>query len=185
MRTGGIGAVLGPMRAILSLSCALALTLCAVPTPGLAQSMNVPLIAETVMGEICVPFARDGDLARAVRAAEASGYAVVEGGNGKTADGDAPSGRVELFRRHEGTVTLGREGGRGLCGVGIHEGTPAMMGEAAAPYLRALGLAPAEADGVEGGAVVWRGEGVRLEIAPSARFRPGSELRLSFPLPPG
>jgi hypothetical protein len=168
------------MRAILSL-----MLLTATATPVAAQSMNVPLIVETVMGEVCVPFARDGDLARAVRAAQAGGYAVIEGGNGKAADAAAPAGWVELFRRHAGTVTLGREGGRGLCAVGIHEGTPAMMGEAAAPYLGALGLAPAEADGVEGGAAAWRGEGVRLEIAPSARFRPGSELRLSFPVPAG
>lgn len=56
------------MRNVISL-----LALCMLPTPATAQSMNVRAIVETVMGDVCAPYARDGDIASAVRAAEASG----------------------------------------------------------------------------------------------------------------
>ena len=169
------------MRNVISL-----LALCMLPTPATAQSMNVRAIVETVMGGVCAPYARDGDIAGAVRAAEASGYVVVPERSALLLDRDPPAGTAELYRRHHGTVMLDLSGDRGTCGVGIHEGGPTNMGPAAEPFMRALGLEPV-VDVRERQAttdiLVWRGGTTQLVIARSSRFSPGSELTLSFVVP--
>lgn len=165
---------------------ALVMVVLALSTPASAQSMSVPAIVEDVMGQICVPFARDGDIARAVKAAEALRYDVVEERTALLLDRDPPVGSAELYRRHHGTVWLDLSDGQGQCGVGIHEGGPSNMGPAAEPFMRALGLEPV-VDVREGHAttdvLIWRGGTTQLVISRSARFSPGSELTLSFVVP--
>jgi len=156
------------------------------PAPAVAQSMNVREIVHSVMGDVCVPYARDGDIAKAVRAAEALGYRVIQERSALLLDRDPPAGSVELYRRHYGTVMLDLSDGRGLCAVGVNEGGPSSMGEAAEPHMRALGLEPV-IDVRNGRAttdiVVWRGGATQLVIARSPHFTPGSELTLSFVVP--
>lgn len=163
-----------------------ALGLSGISGPVAAQSMNVPRIVETVLGDICLPFARSGDIERAVRNAEAAGYRIIEGESALLLDRTPPAGLVRLTRRHHGTVTLELSYGRGLCAVGIHEGGPANMAPAAEPFMRDLGLAPVvdiREERATTDIVVWKGGTTQLVIARSAHFSPGSELVLSFDLP--
>lgn len=166
---------------VLLLMCATA-----IPTPAPAQSMNVRRIVDSVMGDVCAPYARDGDIARAVRAAEGLGYRVVEDRSALLLDRDPPSGLAHLYRQHAGTVSLSLSYGRGLCAVGIAEGSAATMGEAAEPHMRALGLEPVR-DVRERAPttdiVVWKGGTTQLVISPSPHHTPGSELVLSFVVP--
>lgn len=172
------------MKAIPVLLLLLSATAIASPAP--AQSMNVRRIIDSVMGEVCAPYARDGDIAGAVRAAEALGYRVIEERSALLLDRDPPGGLVHLYRQHAGTVILSLSYGRGLCSVGIHEGSAYTMGEAAEPHMRALGLEPV-LDARERVAttdiLVWEGGTTQLVISRSPHFTPGSELVLSFVVP--
>jgi len=163
-----------------------AVGLMAVATPASAQSMNVPAIVEDVLGEICVPYARTGDVAAAIGAAETLGYTIIEDESGMDLASDRPWADVQLTRRHHGTVTLELSYGRGLCSVGIHEGGASTMAPAAEPYVAALGLEPLLLS-VDGQSTtdmaVWRSGTTQLVISRSPRFSPGSEMVLSFELP--
>jgi hypothetical protein len=163
-----------------------AVGLMAVAAPASAQSMNVPAIVDDVLGQICVPYARTGDVAAAIGAAEALGYAIIEDESGMDLGSDRPWADVQLTRRHHGTVTLELSYGRGLCSVGIHEGGASNMVPAAEPYMEALGLEPLLLS-IEGQSTtdmaVWRSGTTQLVISRSPRFSPGSEMVLSFELP--
>ena len=148
-----------------------------------AQSMNVRAITDDVLREICVPFARDRDMWAALGAAERLGYAVTShdpiGLRLGAADAQPPPRGVVLFRRHRGTVRLSMDYGRGLCGVGIEEGTVRTMAEAAGPHLRTLGMAPVvEVVDERPSVSVWRAPGLQVVIAGSLHHRPGTELVL-------
>lgn len=163
-----------------------AVGLMAMAAPASAQSMNVPAIVEDVLGQICVPYARTGDVAAAIRAAEELRYEIIADESGMDLESDHPWAYVRLTRRHHGTVTLDLGDGRGLCAVGIHEGWPANMAPAAQPFVEALGLEPL-IQSIERQAttdlVVWRSGSTQLVISHSPRFSPGSEMVLSFELP--
>ncbi|MBU1347823.1 MAG: hypothetical protein KKA16_12865 [Alphaproteobacteria bacterium] len=150
--------------------------------PAAAQSMNVPGIVRDVMGQICAPYAEDGNIIQAIAAARALGYRP-EGhwADHPIAPNDPPHD-ISLTRRHHGTVTLAKNYNRGLCAVGIAEGGPSNMGPAAEPFLRALGMEPVVdiRDEQPLDMFVWRGTGRQVVIAASPRFTPGSELVLSF-----
>jgi len=154
--------------------------------PASAQSMNVPAIVEDVLGQICVPYARSGDVAAAIRAAEDLRYEIIADESGMDLESDRPWAYVRLTRRHHGTVTLDLAYDRGLCAVGIHEGGASNMAPAAEPYVQALGLQPLLLS-IEGqpttDMAVWRSGSTQLVISRSPRFSPGSEMVLSFELP--
>ena len=158
----------------------------AISTPAPAQSMNVRQIVHEVMGEVCVPYARDGDIAAAVRAAEGLGYAVIPERSALLLDRDPPGGLSHLYRRHGGSIVLSLSYGRGLCAIGIAEGGPSSMGPAAEPHMRALGLEPV-LDVREREAttdiLVWKNGTTQLVISRSSHHTPGSELVLSFVVP--
>ena len=120
---------------------------------------------------------------RVLSAAERLGYAVTShdpiGLRLGAADAQPPPRGVVLFRRHRGTVRLSMDYGRGLCGVGIEEGTVRTMAEAAGPHLRTLGMAPVVEVADERPSVsVWRAPGLQVVIAGSLHHRPGTELVL-------
>ena len=150
--------------------------------PVVTQSMNVPDIVRDVMGQICVPYADDGNIIQAISAARALGYSP----DGHWADHpitpNDPPDDISLTRRHHGTVTLAKNYNRGLCAVGIHEGGPSNMGPAAEPFLREMGMEPVVdvRNDHPLDLIVWRGQGRQFVIAASPRFTPGSELVLSF-----
>lgn len=151
-----------------------------------AQSMNVPWIVETVLGEICVPYAETGDLVAAVAAAEAAGYEIIKNESALLFDRSPPSGLVRLTRSHHGTVTLDLSYGRGLCAVGIFEGGPSTMAPPAAPFIARLGLEPVVVSLERQSTTdiaVWRKGSTQMVISRSPHFTPGSELVLSFRLP--
>ncbi len=158
----------------------------ALATPAAAQSMNVRQIVHGVMGEVCAPYARDGDIAKAVQAAEGLGYRVMPEQSALLLDRDPPAGQVYLYQRHSGTVVLNLDQRRGLCSVGIAEGSRPTMAEAAEPHMRALGLEPV-LDVRERVSttdiVVWRGGTTQLVISRSPHHTPGSVLVLSFMVP--
>lgn len=160
--------------------------LMAVAVPASAQSMNVPAIVDDVLGYICVPYARTGDIEAAIRAAELLRYDVIKDESGMDLESDRPWANVRLTRRHHGTVTLEMGDGRGLCSVGIHEGGASNMAPAAEPYMEALGLEPLLLS-IEGQSTtdmaVWRTGTTQLVISRSPGFTPGSEMVLSFELP--
>ena len=160
--------------------------LMAMAAPASAQSMNVPAIVEDVLGQICVPYARTGDVEAAIRAAEALRYEIVKGESGMDLESDHPWADVTLTRRHHGTVTLESDDGRGLCSVGIYEGGASNMAPAAEPYMQALGLEPV-VQSIEGQSTtdmaVWRRGTTQMVISRSPQFSPGSEMVLSFELP--
>lgn len=171
---------------MIRIALALAALMATGAAPAAAQSMNVRAIIDDVMGEVCLPYARTGDIAAAVRAAEGLGYAPVEGQGALLPDRDPPAGLMRLTRRHGGTVTLELGSGRGQCAVGVNEGAVSTMAEAAGPHLQVLGLAPVLDD--RGGAattdiVVWRGGTTQVVISRSPHFPPGSELVLAFVVP--
>jgi hypothetical protein len=163
-----------------------AVGMAAMAAPASAQSMNVPAIVEDVLGQICVPYARTGDVAAAIRAAEALRYEIIADESGMDLESDRPWAYVRLTRRHHGTVTLDLSYGRGLCSVGIYEGGASNMAPAAEPFVQALGLEPV-VQSIEGQSTtdmaVWRSGTTQLVISRSPRFSPGSEMVLSFELP--
>ena len=163
-----------------------AVGLMAMAAPVSAQSMNVPAIVEDVLGQICVPYARSGDVAAAIRAAEDLRYEIIADESGMDLESDRPWAYVRLTRRHHGTVTLDLAYDRGLCAVGIYEGGASNMAPAAEPYVQALGLQPLLLS-IEGQSptdiAVWRSGTTQLVISRSSRFSPGSEMVLSFELP--
>ena len=174
------------MKAIPALLLLLSAMATASPAP--AQSMNVRQIVEGVMREVCAPYARDGDIAKAVRAAEGLGYRVIQERSALLLDRDPPGGLMHLYRQHSGTVIVSLDDGRGLCAVGVAEGSASTMGEAAEPHMRALGLEPV-LDVRERVSttdiVVWKGGTTQLVITRSPHHTPGSELVLSFVVPGG
>lgn len=150
-----------------------------------AQSMNVRAITDDVLRDVCGPFSRDRDMWAALGAAERLGYSVMSHDPVNlrigAADAQPPPRGLVLFRRHRGTVRLSMDYGRGLCGVGIEEGTVRTVVEAAGPHLRGLGLEPVfEAVDERPAVSVWRGSGLQVVIAASLHHRPGVELVLEI-----
>lgn len=158
-----------------------AVFVCALAPCALAQSMNVPRITEQVVGEICPPFLRDGDMYAAIAAAEGFGYSVVHylptSLRLGAADRQPPPFDVAMEGSHQGTVRLFTQYGLRVCSVGIHEGGVARIAEVAEPHLRALGMEPV-LDEREGrlAVSVWRGPDIQAVISRSPEFPPGSEL---------
>lgn len=145
-----------------------------------AQSMNAPLIVREVVGGVCAPLMRSGDVETAVAAAEALGYRhTVEPWN--LMDRSSPSARAILNKSHAGTVTISLDYGRVLCSVGIHEAGAARLSDLAAPFLAELGLTLALDARDAGGpqAAVWRGDRMQAVISPSPVFQPGAEITLT------
>lgn len=163
-----------------------AVGLMAMAAPASAQSMNVPEIVDTVLSQICVPYAETGDVVAAVTTAQSLGYRLDEDESAVLLDRSLPSAMVRLNRRHHGTVTLELSYGNGMCSVGIFEGNPANMSPATAPHIARLGLQPVLVS-QEGqpttDIAVWRNGTTQLVISRSPYFSPGSELVLSFRLP--
>lgn len=149
-----------------------------------AQSMNPYAIADTVMGQVCVPFAETGDRAAAVAAAEALGYGVEPRARPAGEPFASPSG-VTLWRGHHGTVSLMRRAGFAACSVGVIEALPGSLARGAEAHFRALGMTPV-LDEREGATalIVWRGRGRQAVILRSGHFGAGSELIVTFDPPP-
>jgi nucleoside permease NupC len=163
-----------------------AVGMAALAAPASAQSMNVPEIVDTVMGQICVPYAETGDVVAAVTTAQSLGYRLDEDESAVMLDRSLPSAMVRLNRRHHGTITLELSYGNGMCSVGIFEGNPANMSPAAAPHIARLGLQPvlvSHQGQPTTDIAVWRSGTTQLVISRSPYFSPGSELVLSFRLP--
>lgn len=167
---------------------ALAAVLVCTATPALAQSMDVRLITEQVVGEICPPLLNDGDMYGAIGAAERAGYAVMDilpttlryG----AADRQAEPIAVEMEGSHQGIVRLREQYGLRVCSVGIHEGGVERIAETAAPHLRALGMEPVIDDRLGPLALsVWRGPTSQAVISRSTEFRPGSEIVITAEAP--
>lgn len=155
-----------------------------------AQSMNVRVITDNVMTEICGPFLRNPDMRAAQGAAERLGYAVTEpeplGLNIGAAQAQPPPLALTLARQHHGTVRISLRSDRGLCSVGMEEASVRTVAETAAPHLRALGLSPVVEDLAGRPALsVWRGAGMQAVIAASPHHRPGVELVLETSRPAG
>ncbi len=150
------------------------------PVAAAAQSMNVPVIIDEVVGEVCAPLVRDGDVAAAVSAAEALGYVQTDESS-VDLDHSMPNARAILYRSHRGTVTISLDYGRVLCSVGIHEGGVGQIADLAAPFLRELGMTSVlDVRGRgEPPIIVWRGEGRQAVISPSPVYQPGAEITLT------
>lgn len=153
-----------------------------------AQSMNVPLITERVVRDICGPFIDTGDMWPAIAAAGRAGYGTVHVRPPHirigAADAQPEPVEIELRGAHAGTLRMRDEHGLLVCSVGVHEGGVGQIAEAAGPHLRALGYAPVLDD--RSGALalsVWRGGARQVLIAPSTEFRPGAELVMTGPAP--
>lgn len=167
---------------------ALAAVFVFVAGPASAQSMNVGLITEQVVGEICPPLLNDGDMYAAIGAAERAGYEVMEilpttiryG----AADRQAEPIVVEMEGSHQGTVRLREQYGLRVCSVGIHESGVERIAETAEPHLRALGMEPVIDERLGPLALsVWRGPTSQAVISRSTEFRPGSELVITAEAP--
>jgi len=93
---------------------------------------------------------------------------------------------IEMRGSHAGTLRMRRAYGLLTCSVGIAEGGPGRIAEAAEPHLRTLGLEPLLDDREGALAVsVWRGAGRQAVISRSTEFRPGSELVITGSDPRG
>lgn len=167
---------------------ALAAVFVFVAGPASAQSMNVRLITEQVVGEICPPLLNDGDMYAAIGAAERAGYAVmailpttIRYG---AADRQAEPIVVEMEGSHQGTVRLREQYGLRVCSVGIHEGGVERIAETAEPHLRVLGMEPVIDERLGPLALsVWRGPTSQAVISRSTEFRPGSEIVITAEAP--
>ncbi|WP_296814707.1 hypothetical protein [Brevundimonas sp.] len=161
----------------------LAALLAAAPASAPAQSMNVRLITEQVVRDICGPFIQTGDMWPSIAAAERAGYAVMQVWPDDirigAADLQPTPTEIEMRGSHAGTIRMSARRDRLTCSVGIAEGGVRTIAEAAEPHLRALGLDPVLDEREPPLAVsVWRGGDAMALIAPSSEFRPGSELAL-------
>ena len=153
-----------------------------------AQSMNVPLITERVVRDICAPFIETGDMWPAISAAGSAGYRVVQVWPAHIRVGAASAqpepSEIELRGDHAGTVRMRDEYGLLACSVGVPEGGVGRIAAAAEPHLRTFGYAPALDDRSGATALsVWRGGGRQAVIARSTEFRPGAELVMTGPAP--
>lgn len=157
-------------------------------SPVSAQSMNVRLITEQVVGEICPPLLTAGDMYAAIGEAERLGYSVTAhlpttlrlG----AADRQAEPIVVEMEGSHQGTVRLREQYGLRVCSVGIHEGGVERIAETAEPHLRALGMEPVIDERLGPLALsVWRGPTSQAVISRSTEFRPGSEIVITAEAP--
>lgn len=163
---------------------ALAIALTVAAPAAHAQSMNVRAITETVTRDICAPFIRSGDMWAAIGAAERAGYAIDHIApaslSAGAADRQAEPIEVQMRGSHAGVIRMRHQSGLRICSVGIHEGSVGTIAETAAPWLTALGMAPAldERDGPLA-VSIWRGEDRQAVISRSTEFRPGSELVIS------
>lgn len=161
---------------------------CAAAPSVWAQSMNVRLITEQVVDEICPPLLNDGDMYAAIGAAERAGYAVMDilpttiryG----AADLQPEPAVVEMEGSHQGVLRLRQQYGLRVCSVGIHEGGIERIAETAEPHLRALGMEPI-IDQRQGSLAlsVWRGPTAQAVISRSTEFRPGSEIVITAEAP--
>ncbi|MGQ2991477.1 MAG: hypothetical protein ACT6RD_04255 [Brevundimonas sp.] len=135
-----------------------------------AQSVNVRAVTDEVLSAVCGPFARAPDVEAARSAAQGLGYAVTA---------QDPPRALTLTGRRQGEVRLSLIYGRGLCALGLAEGSVRTVAEAAAAHLEALGLSPVVSDPTGRPAlVVWRGPDLQAVIAASPHHRPGVELVL-------
>lgn len=151
-----------------------------VPGVAQAQSMNIRLIVEDALTEVCGPWMQSGDRAAAVRAAQALGYAAYDLHSGQGVSGETAPSSVMLdgSLRHRGRIILIESRDR-VCAVDMAEAGPAQISEAAAPHLRALGMERTYL--LEGniGVVVWSGQDRQAVMAPSYASR-GAALVVSW-----
>jgi len=152
------------MRRILLTAALLGL----MPGVAQAQSMNIPLIVETTLTQVCGPWMQTGDRAAAVRAAQTLGYVAYDRRTGEAVTGDdlPPSMVLDGSLRHRGRIFLIESRDR-VCAVDMAEAGPAQIAEAAAPHLREMGLQQAFHHGGPIGAVVWTGRDRQAVMAPS------------------
>lgn len=164
----------------------LAALLFGAPESAVAQSMNVPLITERVVRDICGPFIATGDMWPSISAAQRFGYGVAHVWPDTLRVGAAsrqpePT-EIEMRGSHVGTLRMRRAYGLLTCSVGISEGGAGRIAEAAEPHLRALGFEPILDDREDPLAIsVWRGAGRQVVVSRSTEFRPGSELVITGP----
>ena len=163
---------------------ALAALLIGAPVSAPAQSMNVRLITEQVVRDICGPFIETGDMWPAIAAAESAGYGVVHVWPDTirigAADRQPEPSEIEMRGSHAGTIRIRERADLLVCSVGIAEGGVRTIAETAEPHLRALGFAPVLDERELPLAVsVWRRDDAMVVIASSSEFRPGAELTLS------
>lgn len=167
--------------AVLTLSALLALA----PGAAAAQSMNIPLILQRVLTEICGPLMQNDDMGAALRAAIDQGYRPVDWFKSDDFDPDAPPRRIVLdgAARHIGTLTLAH-GRRGQCAIDMAEAGVHQIVERSQDELSALGLTLVYQGG-EGrnAAAVWSGEG-RVAVAQPGLASPGHMLAISWDRPP-
>lgn len=166
-----------------------AVLVCAVAPAAHAQSMNVPLITERVVGEICPPYLAGETMWGPIARAEGFGYEVRHISPSSIQVGAAnrqPEPRdVELYGRHAGTIRLWTNGRERFCSVGIHEGAVGQIAEIAEPLLQAQGYEPVLDDRERSVAVsVWRAPGRQVVISRSAEYRPGSEILFTADVAP-
>ncbi len=151
-----------------------------IPGMARAQSMNIRLIVQTTLTHVCGPWMQTGDRAAAVRGAQALGYVAYDRSTGEAVTGDdlPPSMVLDGSRRHRGRIFL-IEGRDRVCAVDMAEAGPAQIAEAAAPYLRDMGLQQAFHHAGPIGAVVWTGPDRQAVMAPSYASR-GAALVVSW-----
>ena len=143
--------------------------------------MNVGLIVETVVGEVCDPFLSGETMWGSIAEARRAGYEVRHILPGTirlgAADAQPEPNDVTLHASHAGTIRIWRQGRLRFCSVGIPEGAAGRTAEIAEPLVRARGLEPVLDERDAPFAVsVWRGAGRQAVISRSSEFRPGSEI---------
>ncbi len=150
--------------------------ICLTPGVAAAQSMNPAQIAHDVMTHVCGPFADHLDRDRAVAAAEAQGYRVLEGGQ-PAGEVQTRAGKVVLWRSHYGTISLLRRSNFAACSVGVIEGGVGSVARGAEQGLRDLGLSPVlDEREAPVPVMVWRGRGRQAVIVQTGHFGAGTEL---------
>lgn len=162
----------------------LSLLLTLAPGAASAQSMNVPLILQRVLTQICGPLMQTDDMAAALRTAMEQGYRPVDWSKTDDFDPADPPRRVVLSgdASHIGTLTLARER-RGQCAIDMAEAGVNQIVERSEEHLSALGLTLVYQGG-EGRnvAAVWTGEG-RVAVAQPGLTSPGHMLAISWDRP--
>lgn len=149
--------------------------------PAQAQSMNVPLIVNQTLTQVCLPWMQSGDRGAAVRAATGLGYRVLDRATGEPADPDQPPSRIyaDGSLRHRGTVILTESRDR-VCAIDLAEAGPGQISRIAAPHLTAAGMQPAlDRTGEDVEVVIWTGEGRQAVIGPSV-MSTGATLTLNW-----
>lgn len=166
---------------VLAVGAGLLASLCLMAAPAQAQSMNVPMIVNQTLTQVCLPWMQTGDREAAVRAAAALGYDVRNRSTGALADPDNPPSRIyaDGSARHRGTIILTESRDR-VCAVDLAEAGPGQISRIAAPHLTAAGMQSVlDRTGEAVEVVIWAGEGRQAIIAPSV-LSSGASITLNW-----